>query len=64
MKNGAGVTSSQINRPHSVAGRTGCLAGNKMFLGGHLQNVTGPSQRLFKARGELSLPRCIAYTRF
>lgn len=61
MKNGAGVTLSQINRPHSVAGQTRCLAINKMFFGWHLQNVTDSSQMLFKARGELSLPQCIAH---
>lgn len=62
MKNGAGVTLSPINRLHSVAGQARCLARNKMFFGWHLQNVTDSSQMLFKARGELSLPQCIAHT--
>lgn len=63
MKNGAGVTLSQINKPHSVAGQTRFLARNKIFFGWHLQNVTDSSQMLFKACYKLSLPQCIAYAR-
>ena len=62
MKNGAGVTLSQKNRPHSEAGQTRWLAGNKIFFGWHLQNVKDASKMLFKACHELSLPRCTVYT--
>ena len=64
MKNGVGVTWSQIKRPHSVAGQTRHLARNKMFFGWHLQNMTASSQMLCKACSELFLPWCAAYTRF
>lgn len=62
MKNGAGVTLSQINRPHSEAGQTRWLAGSKMFFGWHLQNMKDASKMLFKACCELPLPHRIAYT--
>ena len=64
MKNGVGVTWSQINRPHSVAGQTRCLARNKMIFGWHLQNMIASSQMLCRACSELFLPQCAVYTRF
>ena len=64
MKNGVGVTWSQINRPHSVAGQTRCSARNKMIFGWHLQNMIASSQMLCRACSELFLPQCAVHTRF